>query len=104
MKLAALFITCLTLINTSLAYNATGPITYLGSKGALLSGGTSVQGLVFISGTVPSLNGTIVPGGIRNETVKSPIQRKTINPSSFSLLKVNLFLCTSPHKHRHHPR
>ena len=83
MKLTALFTLCLTLITTSLGYNATGPITYLGSKGALLSGGATSQGLVFVSGTVPSLNGTIVAGGIKNETVSPP--SKTL--SFFPLLK-----------------
>lgn len=43
-------------------------ITYLGSKGATLSGGTKFGNLVFVSGQVPILNGTVVPGGIKNET------------------------------------
>jgi hypothetical protein len=72
MKLTALFTTLFLLLTTSLAYNATGPITYLGSKGALLSSGTTAQGLVFISGTVPSLSGILVTGGIKNETVSFP--------------------------------
>lgn len=43
-------------------------ITRLGSVGTLLSGGTSYGGLVFVSGQVPTVNNTIVPGGIKNET------------------------------------
>ncbi|KAJ9091828.1 hypothetical protein QFC19_008942 [Naganishia cerealis] len=43
-------------------------ITRLGSVGKLLSGGTKFGDLVFVSGQVPTLNNTIVPGGIRNET------------------------------------
>lgn len=43
-------------------------VTYLGSKGATLSGGTKFGNLVFVSGQVPILNGTVVPGGIKNET------------------------------------
>lgn len=43
-------------------------ITYLGSKGATLSGGTKFGNLVFVSGQVPYLNGSVIPGGIKNET------------------------------------
>lgn len=43
-------------------------ITHLGSVGATLSGGTKFGDLVFVSGQVPLINGTIVPGGIKNET------------------------------------
>jgi 2-iminobutanoate/2-iminopropanoate deaminase len=43
-------------------------ITHLGAVGKTLSGGTKFGDLVFVSGQVPLLNGTIVPGGIKNET------------------------------------
>lgn len=43
-------------------------ITRLGSVGKVLSGGTSFGDLVFVSGQVPILNNTVIPGGIRNET------------------------------------
>lgn len=43
-------------------------IEYLGSVGRTLSGGTKFGNLVFVSGQVPLINGTVVPGGIRNET------------------------------------
>lgn len=44
-------------------------IQYLGSQGGTLSGGTRFGDLVFVSGQVPLLaNGTVVPGGIKNET------------------------------------
>ena len=43
-------------------------ITHLGTVGKTLSGGTKFGDLVFVSGQVPLLNGTIVPGGIKNET------------------------------------
>lgn len=43
-------------------------VQYLGSQSATLSGGTRFGDLVFVSGQVPLLNGTVVPGGIKNET------------------------------------
>jgi enamine deaminase RidA (YjgF/YER057c/UK114 family) len=43
-------------------------ITRLGSVGPVLSGGTVFGDLVFVSGQVPTVNNTVVPGGIRNET------------------------------------
>jgi enamine deaminase RidA (YjgF/YER057c/UK114 family) len=43
-------------------------ITRLGSVGKVLSGGTKFGDLVFVSGQVPTLNNTVVPGGIKNET------------------------------------
>jgi len=43
-------------------------VKYLGSQSATLSGGTRFGDLVFVSGQVPLLNGTVVPGGIKNET------------------------------------
>ena len=69
MKLVSLLAASLSLLGTVCAYNATGPVTYLGTKSQLLSSGATAQGLVYTSGTVPSLNGTIVGGGIKNETV-----------------------------------
>lgn len=53
---------------TSLSARENDKITYLGSKGTTLSGGTKFGNLVFVSGQVPILNGTVVPGGIKNET------------------------------------
>ena len=72
MKLVSLLTASLSLLSTVCAYNATGPVTYLGTKSQLLSSGATAQGLVYTSGTVPSLNGTIVGGGIKNETVSQP--------------------------------
>lgn len=43
-------------------------IKYLGSQGGTLSGGTKFGNLVFVSGQVPIFNGTVVPGGVKNET------------------------------------
>jgi 2-iminobutanoate/2-iminopropanoate deaminase len=43
-------------------------VKYLGSQSATLSGGTRFGDLVFVSGQVPLINGTVVPGGIKNET------------------------------------
>ncbi|KAJ9091489.1 hypothetical protein QFC21_007189 [Naganishia friedmannii] len=43
-------------------------IIRLGSVGKVLSGGTKFGNLVFVSGQVPTLNNTVVPGGIKNET------------------------------------
>ncbi|KAJ4316587.1 hypothetical protein N0V84_007784 [Fusarium piperis] len=38
------------------------PITHLGNKGPILSGGVATKDLVYTSGTVPSVNGTIPEG------------------------------------------
>jgi len=38
-------------------------VKYLGSQSATLSGGTRFGDLVFVSGQVPLINGTVVPGG-----------------------------------------
>ncbi|KEY65286.1 hypothetical protein S7711_01804 [Stachybotrys chartarum IBT 7711] len=43
------------------------PITHLGSQGPILSGGVATKDLVFVSGTIPSVNGTI-PEGIAAQT------------------------------------
>ncbi|KAF2729708.1 hypothetical protein EJ04DRAFT_501845 [Polyplosphaeria fusca] len=46
-------------------------VTYLGTQGPVLSGGAwTSKGIVFTSGTVPSLNGTIVSGGIEAQTAQ----------------------------------
>lgn len=65
-------------------------ITYLGTQGPILcmpdqltlllsqlirrlaSGAFTTKGIVYTAGTVPSLNGTIVTGGIKNQTVCHP--------------------------------
>jgi 2-iminobutanoate/2-iminopropanoate deaminase len=54
--------------STDLAKRENEGIKYLGSQSATLSGGTRFGDLVFVSGQVPLINGTVVPGGIRNET------------------------------------
>ncbi|KAK0382912.1 hypothetical protein NLU13_8828 [Sarocladium strictum] len=43
------------------------PITHLGNKGPILSGAVMTKDLVYTSGTVPSINGTI-PEGIEAQT------------------------------------
>ncbi|KAL3428468.1 endoribonuclease L-PSP [Phlyctema vagabunda] len=49
--------------------NATSPVTYYGTQGPLFTSGTSTNsGILFTSGTAGSLNGSIVTGGIANET------------------------------------
>lgn len=85
------FLSCLACVLAS-PVKARAPVpavTYLGSQGRILcmsqyrtvrraartdlcystAGGAAAKGLVYTAGTVPSLNGTIVSGGIRNETV-----------------------------------
>jgi 2-iminobutanoate/2-iminopropanoate deaminase len=54
--------------STDLAKRENEGIKYLGAQSATLSGGTRFGDLVFVSGQVPLINGTVVPGGIRNET------------------------------------
>ncbi|KAK5104187.1 hypothetical protein LTS08_002073 [Lithohypha guttulata] len=66
------FLSCLACVLAS-PVKARAPVpavTYLGSQGRILSGGAAAKGLVYTAGTVPSLNGTIVSGGIRNETAQ----------------------------------
>ncbi|KAI9152235.1 Protein mmf2 [Paramyrothecium foliicola] len=43
------------------------PIKHLGSQGPILSGGVATKDLVYVSGTIPSVNGTI-PAGIEAQT------------------------------------
>lgn len=43
-------------------------VEYLGTQSGTLSGGTKFGNLVFVSGQVPLINGTVVPGGVKNET------------------------------------
>ncbi|PKS11721.1 hypothetical protein jhhlp_001709 [Lomentospora prolificans] len=43
------------------------PIQHLGNQGSILSGGVATKDLVFVSGTTPSINGTI-PEGIEAQT------------------------------------
>jgi len=54
--------------SSDLAKRENNGIQYLGSQSATLSGGTRFGDLVFVSGQVPLINGTVVPGGIKNET------------------------------------
>ncbi|KEZ41913.1 hypothetical protein SAPIO_CDS6613 [Scedosporium apiospermum] len=42
-------------------------VTHVGSQGAILSGGVHTKDLLFVSGTTPSVNGTI-PEGIEAQT------------------------------------
>lgn len=51
-------------------------VTYLGSQGPILSGGAwTSKGIVYTAGTVPSKNGTIVAGGIEEQTVRFLIDK-----------------------------
>lgn len=43
--------------------------TYSNTNSLTASGAWTSKGIVYTSGTVPSLNGTIVPGGIKAQTV-----------------------------------
>ncbi|KAF9739806.1 hypothetical protein PMIN06_004914 [Paraphaeosphaeria minitans] len=46
-------------------------VTYLDTQGLILSSGAwTSKGIVYTSGTVPSVNGTIVAGGIREQTAQ----------------------------------
>jgi 2-iminobutanoate/2-iminopropanoate deaminase len=54
--------------STDLTQRENNGVRYLGSQSATLSGGTRFGDLVFVSGQVPLINGTVVPGGIKNET------------------------------------
>lgn len=47
-------------------------VTYLGTQGPILSSGAwTSKGIVYTSGTVPSFNGSIVAGGIEEQTVRT---------------------------------
>ncbi|KAJ4351611.1 uncharacterized protein N0V89_006954 [Didymosphaeria variabile] len=46
-------------------------VTYLGTQGPILSSGAwTSKGIVYTSGTVPSVNGTIITGGIEAQTAQ----------------------------------
>ncbi|KAJ4992392.1 l-psp endoribonuclease family protein [Stagonosporopsis vannaccii] len=46
-------------------------VTYLGTQGPILSSGAwTSKGIVYTSGTVPSFNGSIVAGGIEEQTAQ----------------------------------
>lgn len=53
-----------TLISLKMSLHANSPTA---------SGAWTSKGIVYTSGTVPSLNGTIVPGGIKAQTVSSTL-------------------------------
>ena len=54
-------------------------VTYLGTQGPILSSGAwTSKGIVYTSGTVPTFNGSIITGGIEEQTVRSN------SPSTFS--------------------
>ena len=45
-------------------------VTYLGTQGPILSNGAwTSKGIVYTSGTVPAFNGSIITGGIEEQTV-----------------------------------
>jgi enamine deaminase RidA (YjgF/YER057c/UK114 family) len=45
-------------------------VTYLGTQGPILSSGAwTSKGIVYTSGTVPTFNGSIITGGIEEQTV-----------------------------------
>jgi enamine deaminase RidA (YjgF/YER057c/UK114 family) len=45
-------------------------VTYLGTQGPILSSGAwTSKGIVYTSGTVPTFNGSIIAGGIEEQTV-----------------------------------
>ncbi|KAF9697481.1 hypothetical protein EKO04_004384 [Ascochyta lentis] len=46
-------------------------VTYLGTQGPILSSGAwTSKGIVYTSGTVPSFNGSIIAGGIEEQTAQ----------------------------------
>lgn len=46
-------------------------VTYLGTQGPILSSGAwTSKGIVYTSGTVPTFNGSIIAGGIEEQTVR----------------------------------
>ncbi|KAJ8113097.1 hypothetical protein OPT61_g4704 [Boeremia exigua] len=46
-------------------------VTYLGTQGPILSSGAwTSKGIVYTSGTVPSFNGSIITGGIEEQTAQ----------------------------------
>ncbi|KAF3354606.1 hypothetical protein VDGD_02062 [Verticillium dahliae] len=53
--------------STLLQSRSKSPITHLGSQGPILSGGVMTKDIVYTSGTIPSVNGTI-PEGIEAQT------------------------------------
>lgn len=55
-------------------------ITHLGTQGPILSSGAwTSKAIVYTSGTVPTLNGSIIGGGIEAQTVSQTTT--TINPN-----------------------
>ena len=50
-------------------------VTYLGTQGPILSSGAwTSKGIVYTSGTVPTFNGSIIAGGIEEQTVSLVFQ------------------------------
>ncbi|KAF2623503.1 hypothetical protein BU25DRAFT_349757 [Macroventuria anomochaeta] len=46
-------------------------VTYLGTQGSILSSGAwTSKGIVYTSGTVPTFNGSIIAGGIEEQTAQ----------------------------------
>ena len=53
-------------------------VTYLGTQGPILSSGAwTSKGIVYTSGTVPTFNGSIVTGGIEEQTVRTGFHMDT---------------------------
>lgn len=53
-------------------------VTYLGTQGPILSSGAwTSKGIVYTSGTVPTFNGSIITGGIEEQTVREDCGAKT---------------------------
>jgi enamine deaminase RidA (YjgF/YER057c/UK114 family) len=51
-------------------------VTYLGTQGPLLSSGAwTSKGIVYTSGTVPTFNGSIITGGIEEQTVRCSFEK-----------------------------
>jgi hypothetical protein len=64
-------------------------VTYLGTQGPILSSGAwTSKGIVYTSGTVPTFNGSIITGGIEEQTVRSnpPSTIPKINDASSCIL------------------
>jgi hypothetical protein len=61
-------------------------VTYLGTQGPILSSGAwTSKGIVYTSGTVPTFNGSIITGGIEEQTVRDN------PPSTFFRINVRSF-------------
>jgi reactive intermediate/imine deaminase len=58
-------------------------VTYLGTQGPILSSGAwTSKGIVYTSGTVPTFNGSIITGGIEEQTVCHVLENEHSPPGS----------------------